>query len=66
MEADLGGAVLNSAASNNPLLNLTKKLELQTTKLGPLQLFVTKLNKRFSGTELVEAFIEARKVCFFL
>ncbi|XP_067665568.1 uncharacterized protein [Haliotis asinina] len=61
VEADLGGAVLNSAASNNPLLNLTKKLELQTTKLGPMQLFVTKLNKRFSGNELVEAFIEARK-----
>ncbi|XP_046374591.2 polyamine oxidase 4-like [Haliotis rufescens] len=61
VEADLGGAVLNSAASNNLLLNLTEKLDLQTTKLGPMQLFVTKLNKRFSGTELVEAFIEARK-----
>ena len=65
MEVDVGGANLNVLHRyTNPLLNLTRDLELETARLGSPRLTVPWAGRSYSEVELVEPLLEASKVSY--
>ena len=60
LEVDLGGSALNVISQfTNPLLNLTRDLELETASISKAQFVVPWLNRKYSDDELVEAMVQA-------
>ena len=63
LEVDLGGSALNVISQfTNPLLNLTRDLELETATISKAQFVVPWINRKFSDDELVEAMVQASSV----
>ena len=63
LEVDLGGFALNVASPfTNPLLNLTRDLQLETAELSRPQFIVPWLNKKFSDEDLLQAMVDAKSV----
>ncbi|KAK7091653.1 uncharacterized protein [Littorina saxatilis] len=63
LEVDLGGNTLNVVNQlTNPLLNLTRDLELETATISNAQFIVPWLNKKYSDDELMQAMIQASTI----
>ncbi|XP_048728476.2 uncharacterized protein LOC125646288 [Ostrea edulis] len=58
VEGDLGASFLNSGVPNNPLLELTKSLELTVESAGPVQLYAPNQGKVFTAKETTHIFSE--------
>lgn len=59
----MGGNTLNVVNQlTNPLLNLTRDLELETATISNAQFIVPWLNKKYSDDELMQAMIQASTV----
>lgn len=58
VDGDLGTSFLNSGVPNNPLLELTKTLEIAVESTGSLQLHAPSLNKVYTAEETKHIFSE--------
>lgn len=58
VDGDLGSSFLNSGVPNNPLLELTKTLEIAVESTGSLQLHAPGLNKVYTAEETKHIFSE--------
>lgn len=58
VDGDLGTSFLNSGVPNNPLLELTKSLEIAVESTGSLQLHAPSLNKVYTAEETKHIFSE--------
>jgi hypothetical protein len=66
LEVDFGASTLNIASFNNPLLNLTRDLELETAVISNPLFIVPWLNKKYSDDDLMKGMIDAGAVSFVL
>ncbi|XP_061182740.1 uncharacterized protein LOC133191074 [Saccostrea echinata] len=62
VEGDLGASFLNSGVPNNPLLELTKSLEIAVESTGFVQLYAPSQNKVFTPEETTHVFSELLSV----
>ncbi|XP_062614287.1 uncharacterized protein LOC134276016 [Saccostrea cucullata] len=62
VEGDLGASFLNSGVPNNPLLELTKSLEIAVELTGFVQLYAPSQNKVFTPEETTHVFSELLSV----
>lgn len=58
IDGDLGSSFLNSGVPSNPLLELTKTLEIAVESTGSLQLHAPSLNKVYNAEETKHIFSE--------
>lgn len=65
LEVDLGGGELYGDFSDNPLLNLTAQLGLETGSYGNVQFVVPWQNKKYSGEEVEQLMVQAGSVSTF-
>ncbi|XP_041361183.1 polyamine oxidase 2-like [Gigantopelta aegis] len=58
IEAELGGSTINMQVKNNPLSNLTRDFELETSKFGE-SIFVMPDGKTYRGKDLADVYVKA-------